>query len=165
MKTAILKSTGVRSVAFVILVHAISDVRAQSRRSIELNENAFALAAQLIKHGHFVADGKGAWTKHRPSADEENQFIRTHGFSEYAKWHMGIDKRFSENTKQRYKFPYGDFENVHRCGLLAVRVRAREYDYGEIENAAAELEHAIKNKLLPDTDSSTPKKELTLPGS
>jgi hypothetical protein len=48
------------------------------------------------------------------------------------------------NTKRRYKFPYGDLKNVHRCGLLAVRARARQYGYTEIESAAAELERAIK---------------------
>src|SRR5207248_5443133 len=83
------------------------------------NVNASAFAAQLIKEGHVIADGKGAWSKHRSSADEENEFIRVHGFGEYAKWHLGIDGRYPENTKSRYKFPYGDFKNVHRCGLLA----------------------------------------------
>ena len=148
MKTGILKSACVCSIGFVILVHAISDVRAQSRRSIELNENAVAFAVRLIKQGHFIADGKGAWTQHRPSADEENEFIRLHGFGEYAKWHLGIDSRFAENTKRRYKFPYGDFKNVHRCGLLAAKARARQYGYTEIENAATELERAIKGKPL-----------------
>jgi len=99
---------------------------------------------QLIRQGQVVADGKGAWTEHRPSADEENDFIRLRGFPEYAKWHLGIDRRFPENSKQRYKFPYGDFKNVHRCGLLAVKARAQQYGYQEIGNAAAELDGAIK---------------------
>ena len=62
-----------------------------------------------------------------PSANEENEFIRVHGFAEYAKWHLGLDDRFPENAKRRYKFPYGDFKDVHRCGLLAVKARARQY--------------------------------------
>jgi hypothetical protein len=40
---------------------------------------------------------------------------------------------------------------VHRCGLLAAKARARQYGYAEIENAAAELERAIKVKA---TDSN-----------
>jgi len=134
----------VYSVAIAFSLFAIGAVADQSRQSIELNETAYTFAMELIKEGQVVADGKGGWTKHRPSADEEYEFIRLHGFAQYAKWHLGIDRRFSENSKRRYKFPYGDFTNVHRCGLLAVKARARQYGYAEIGNAAAELDRAIK---------------------
>jgi len=134
----------VYSVAIAFSLFAIGAVADQSRQSIELNETAYTFAMELIKEGQVVADGKGGWTKHRPSADDENEFIRLHGFAQYAKWHLGIDRRFSENSKRRYKFPYGDFTNVHRCGLLAVKARARQYGYAEIGNAAAELDRAIK---------------------
>ena len=107
---------------------------------------AFLFAADLISKGQVVVDNKGAWTKHRASTDEENEFIRRRGFAEYAKWHLGVDLRFPENSKRRYKFPYGDFKNVHRCGLLAAKARARQYRYADIENAAAELEQAIKKR-------------------
>ena len=139
MKSAISRPAVVSFVTVGILFCAISGVFARSRGSIKLNEDAFAFAARLIKQGHVIADGKGAWRKHRPSTDEENEFIRLHGFGEYAKWHLGIDERFGANTKQRYKFPYGDFKNVHRCGVLAVKARARQYGYTEIESAAAKL--------------------------
>ena len=113
--------------------------------AIKLNEDAFAFAARLINDGHVIADRKGAWSGDRPSADQENEFIRLHGFGEYAKWHLGIDERYPENTKRRYKFPYGDFKNVHRCGLLAVKARARQYGDAEIENSALKLERTIKD--------------------
>ena len=144
MKTVLRTSPYFYATLLGVLVAGSCAVLAEPRNSIELNENAFTFAAELIKEGQVVADGKGAWSKDRPSADEENEFIRVHGFAEYAKWHLGIDRRFRENTKQRYKFPYGDFKNVHRCGLLAVKARARQYGYANIENAAAELERAIK---------------------
>jgi hypothetical protein len=143
MKSAISKPAFVSFVAVAILFCAISGVFAQSHGSIKLNEDASAFAARLINERHVIADGKGAWTTHRPSADQENEFIRLHGFGEYAKWHLGIDERYPENTKRRYKFPYGDFKSVHRCGLLAVKARAHQYGYIEIENAAADLERAI----------------------
>jgi hypothetical protein len=138
-----IRRTACVGLAVITVFLAIGVVLAQPRHSINLNRNGLTFAAELIKDGHFLADSKGAWTKHRPSADEENEFIRLHGFDEYAKWHLGIDDRFPENTKRRYKFPYGDFKNVHRCGLLAVKARARQYGYTEIENAAAELDRAI----------------------
>jgi len=143
MKMIIVKTARVCSIALVILFCAIIDIHAQSRGSIRLNQDAFTFAVQLIKEGHFIADSKGVWSGHQPSADEENEFIRLHGFSEYANWHLGIDDHYPENTKQRYKFPYGDFKNVHRCGLLAAKARARQYGYTEIENAAAKLEWAV----------------------
>jgi hypothetical protein len=137
------KPAFVRSLAFVILLCAIG-IRGQTRESVHLNQNAFAFAARLINEGHVIPDNKGAWAKDRPSAELENEFIRRHGFGEYAKWHLGIDERYAENTKRRYKFPYGDFKNVHRCGVLAVQSRAGEYRYSAIENAAAQLRQTIE---------------------
>ena len=153
MKSAIFKPAFVSFAAVGVLLCSIGDAFAQSRGSIKVNADAFAFAKQLINEGHVIADGKGAWTAHRPSADEENEFIRLHSFGEYAKWHLGIDERYGANTKRRYKFPYGDFKNVHRCGLLAARSRARQYGYTEIENAAAALEREIKNQPRINTDS------------
>jgi hypothetical protein len=143
MQVVIRSNAFVRSVAIALSLFAISAVTGQSRKSIEVNESAFTFAIKLIKRGEVIADGKGGWTKHRPSADDENEFIRLHGFAQYAKWHLGIDRRFPENSKRRYKFPYGDFKNVHRCGLLAARARARQYGYQEIGNTAEQLELAI----------------------
>lgn len=145
------KAAFVSSFAFVIVLCAIS-VLGQTRGSVHLNEDAVAFAARLIKEGHLVADGKGAWSDDRPLANQENLFIRRNGFAEYARWHLAVDERYPENTKRRYKFPYGDFKNVHRCGLLAVKARARQYGYAEIESAAAELERAIKDKPPINTD-------------
>jgi len=146
MKFVIRSNAFVHSIAIAVSLIAIGLVGAQSQNDIELNESAFTFAMELIKEGQVVVDGKGAWTEHRPSADEENDFIRLHGFAQYAKWYLGIDRRFPENSKRRYKFPYGDFKNVHRCGLLAAKARARLYGYAQISNAAAELEAAVKQR-------------------
>jgi hypothetical protein len=134
----------VHSIAITVFVFSIGNVAAQSRTGVQLNEDAVAFAAKIIKQGRFIADHKGAWTGHRSSANKENEFIRLHGFTAYAKWHLGIDRRFPENSKRRYKFPYGDFIDVHRCGLLAVKARARQYGYLQIENAATKLESLIE---------------------
>jgi hypothetical protein len=147
MKFGISRSAFVSLIAVGVLFCATRDVCAQARGSTKLNENASVFAASLIKEGRVIADGKGAWSKHRPSTDEENEFIRLHGFGEYAKWHLGINERYPANTKGRYKFPYGDFKNVHRCGVLAVKARARQYGYTEIESAAAKLLEISPAKL------------------
>jgi uncharacterized protein (DUF2267 family) len=46
-----------------------------------------------------------------------------------------------------YKFPYGDFENVHRCGVIAAEVRAAQRKYADIEVAAAHL-HGRLDELM-----------------
>ena len=124
-------------------------ITAAPRDNVQLNQGSVRFAEQLIETGHFVADKKGGWRDHRPSSDEENQFIRTHGIAEYAKWHLGIDERHSENTKAGYKFPFGDFKNVHRSALIAISSRARQYGYAQIENAAIELQRRLEQKAKP----------------
>jgi hypothetical protein len=116
----------------------IGDER-QNPDPIKVNLAALEHAKNLTQQGHVVVDKRNAWSEQQPSAEEENEFIRQHGFEEYAKWHLGIDDTHAENTKARYKFPYGDFENVHRSALLAVKGRARQYSYSNIENAAVQL--------------------------
>jgi hypothetical protein len=111
--------------------------------AVRLNQDAFDYARELVKQGHVIADDRGAWSQHQLSAEQENEFIRLHGFGEYAKWHLGIDDAHGEKTKARYKFPYGDFKNVHRSALLAVQSRASQYKHYDIENAALKLREMI----------------------
>lgn len=114
--------------------------------TVKLNNRAFNHAKKLINEGRVVFDDRDAWSEHQPSAQQENEFIRLHGFDEYGKWYLGIDDEEPEHTKGRYKFPYGDFTNVHRCGVLSAEVRAGQYKYYDIENAAAHLHGMIDAK-------------------
>jgi hypothetical protein len=106
---------------------------------VTLNERAFDHAQALIVAGRYVLDDRDAWSEHRPSAQQENDFIAAHGIGEYAKWHLGIDDEEDEDNKGRYKFPYGDFEKVYRCGLLAAESRSGQRKYFDIELAVAHL--------------------------
>jgi hypothetical protein len=118
--------------------------RSRAGHATKLNQIAFESCKELIRQGRVIIDQKGAWGRHQPSLEEENEFIRLHGFEEYAKWHLGIDEDRREATKARYKFPCGDFKNVHRCALLAVKSRAAQYNRDEIEHAASELLQMIE---------------------
>jgi hypothetical protein len=109
----------------------------------KLNETAFDHAKALIAEGRVVMDERDAWSEHQPSSRDENLFIERHGFHEYAKWYLGIDTEHREETKDRYKFPYGDFEKVHRCGVLSAESRAGQYKHADIEAAAAHLHGMI----------------------
>ena len=115
-------------------------------RPVKLNENALAYVKELIAQGRVVVDKKNSWRDHHPMAEAENEFIRVHGFAEYGKWHLGIDETHAEGTKARYKFPFGDFKNLHRCGLLAVKSRAHQFGYADIEMAAIRLIEIVNSK-------------------
>ena len=104
-----------------------------------LNKHSCEFAQDRIKHGHVVLDHRDDWSEHQPSTEAENEFIEAHGWDEYANWHLGVDDEASEHTKARYKFPYGDFERVHRCGLIAAEVRAARQKYLDIGDAAIRL--------------------------
>jgi hypothetical protein len=123
----------------------IADER-QNSDPIKVNLAALEYARKLIQQGHVVLDKRNGWSDQQSSAEEENEFIRQHGFEEYAKWHLGIDNTHAENTKARYKFPYGDFKNVHRSALLAARNRARQYQHHDVEKVAIELIQFIEEK-------------------
>ena len=75
MKAAISKLNCVAGIGLIVCLTAFSDARAQSSGSIKVNENAVALASQLIREGHLIVDGKGAWREHKPSPGVENEFI------------------------------------------------------------------------------------------
>jgi len=107
--------------------------------TVKLNKTAFDHAKKLISEGKYVLDQKDDWSEHQPSTQKENEFIRKHDYADYAKWHLGIDDAEDEDNKSRYKFPYGDFEKVHLCGVLAAESRAGQYKYADIESAAAHL--------------------------
>jgi hypothetical protein len=114
--------------------------------TVRLNNRAYDYARELIQEGKFVFDQRDAWSEHQPSAQQENEFIQQHGLYEYGKWYLGINDQRPENTKGHYEFPYGDFEKVHRCGVITAESRAGQYKHYDIENAAAHLHGMIDAK-------------------
>lgn len=115
----------------------------QTEGRVRLNVTAYEHARRAIAEGKAVIDERDAWSEHQPSSQQENKFIQLHGWTAYARWYLGINEEAAEQTKQRYEFPYGDFEKVHRCGVLATESRAAQYDHADIETAAAHLHGMI----------------------
>jgi hypothetical protein len=115
--------------------------------AVKLSQSAYDHAKRLIDEGKAVRDERDDWSEHQPSAEEENRFIEAHGWREYGHWHLGRDDEENQETKAHYKFPYGDFELVHRCGLLAAESRAGQYGYQDIESAAAHLHGMIEASI------------------
>jgi hypothetical protein len=105
--------------------------------SYTLNRRAVAHARKLIDARQYVLDSD--WGEAQPSADDENAFLASHSWAEYAKWHLGLTKGATDETKARYAFVYGDFRRVHRTGLIACQYRAAEWRHKAIELAAHRL--------------------------
>jgi hypothetical protein len=107
--------------------------------AVKLNQSGFEHAKDLVAEDHVVIDERDDWSEHQPGADEENAFIEEHGWAEYGKWHLGVDDEKNAETKGHWKFPYGDFSDVHRCAILAAESRAGQYKHADIELAVAHL--------------------------
>ena len=107
--------------------------------AIELNEPALRQARSLVRDGKVVRDERDDWSEAAPSADDENAFIEREGWTAFSHWHLGIDKSAKPETKQAYSFPYGDFERVHRSGVISGESRAGQYDHTEIERELKKL--------------------------
>jgi hypothetical protein len=107
--------------------------------AVKLHRPAYDQATALIRDGRCVLDERDDWSEHQPTAAQENEFIEAHGWREYGHWHLGVDDEASTETKAHYKFPYGDFSAVHRCGVLAAESRAAQRDYEDVKTAAAHL--------------------------
>src|SRR6267378_4508028 len=88
--------------------------------TVHLHRSALTHARNLIRQGKVVRDERDAWR-------------------EYGKWHLGVDDQENEETKARYRFPYGDFSKVHRCGVISAESRAGQYKYLDVERAATQL--------------------------
>jgi hypothetical protein len=102
-----------------------------------VNPEAVAHAERLIDARQYVLVSE--WGTVQPRAGEENAFLGSHSWEDYAKWHLGLTEGAKDGTKARYAFVYGDFRRVHRMGLIACHYRAAEWRHKEIELAAHEL--------------------------
>lgn len=111
--------------------------------AVTLHRAGFDHARSLVAEGEIVFDDHDAWSEHQPSAEQENEFIREHGHAEYRRWHLEIDGAEREGTKAHDTFPFGDCRNVRRCAVLSAAGRAGQYEYRDLENAAAHLHGTI----------------------
>ena len=77
--------------------------------AVTLNRRAYEHAKELINDGRFVFDERDVWSEHRPSAQEENDFIRLHDSAKYGKGYFQRrkacnpkDTRLSSKLRSRH---------------------------------------------------------------
>jgi len=112
--------------------------------SYSVNERAVARARRLIDAHQYVLNS--VWNDVQPGADDENAFLESHSWDDYAEWHLGLTEGAKDHTKARYAFVYGDFRRVHRMGLIACQYRAAEWRHKDVELATHELLQRLDNQ-------------------
>jgi hypothetical protein len=105
--------------------------------SYSVNRAAVARARKLIDAHQYVLESE--WGSVQPGADDENAYLESHPWDDYAEWFLGLTEGATDETKSRYAFVYGDFRRLHRSGLIACQYRAAEWRHKEIELAAHDL--------------------------
>ena len=75
--------------------------------SYSVNERGVERARALIEARQYVLDSE--WGDVQPGAADENAFLESHSWDEYAEWHLGLTEGATDETKARYAFVYGDF--------------------------------------------------------
>ena len=105
--------------------------------SYSVNERAVARARRMIDAHQYVLES--TWGDVQPTADDENAYLESHSWDEYAEWHLGLTDGANDETKARHAFVYGDFRRVHRSGLIACVYRASEWRHKAVELAAHDL--------------------------
>ena len=111
--------------------------------SYSVNDRAVARARRLIDAHQYVLQSN--WGEVQPTADDENAFLASHSWDEYAEWHLGLTDGANDDTNARYAFVYGDLRRVHRMGLIACQYRAAEWRHKDVELAAHELLQHLDN--------------------
>ena len=105
--------------------------------SYAVNETGVERARRLIDARQYVLDSD--WGDVQPRAADENAFLESHTWDEYAAWHLGLTEGATDHTKARYAFVYGDLRRVHRSALIACVYRAAEWRHKAVELAAHDL--------------------------
>ncbi|WP_099040452.1 hypothetical protein [Mycobacterium neglectum] len=109
-----------------------------------VNDGAVAKARELIDARQYVLDSD--WGDVQPRADDQNSYLESHSWEDYAQWHLGLTEGATDGTKARYAFVYGDLRRLHRTGLIACVYRAAEWRHKDVEVAAYELLQYLDDK-------------------
>jgi len=102
-----------------------------------VNKAGVAKARALIDARQYRV--RSRWADVQPHAPEQNAFLKSRGWDEYASWHLALREGAAEQTKARYAFVFGDFRRLHRMGLIACYYRAAEWEHKQVMLAAHDL--------------------------
>ena len=76
-----------------------------SMASYTVNDAAVAKARSLIRGRQYVLDSD--WGDVQPKAKDENAFMASHSWSEYAEWHLGLTEGATDETRRAMRSSTG----------------------------------------------------------
>ena len=116
-----------------------------------LNSTAYDYATTLIREDKIDKDSDWSF-----STEEENALLGEDGddWDNYAKWFLLEDEDANEETKERYKFPFGKDGKIYRKALTAIRQRAAQFNYDDVFEAAGKLIDMIDEEKALAMDCS-----------
>ena len=133
----------------------------------KLNNKGYDNASSLIEDDK--VDKNSDWSF---SSEDGNALLGEDGddWENYAKWFLLVNEDANEDTKDRYKFPFGKEGKVYRSGLTAIRQRAGQFGYDDVFEAAGKLidkidgkeEASVKNELEYDHKLNFTKEEMEI---
>tara|TARA_R110002020_G_scaffold33846_3_gene102772 strand:+ start:1105 stop:1860 length:756 start_codon:yes stop_codon:yes gene_type:complete len=108
------------------------DIYAKSK----LNSKGYDNAASLVESDDVDKDSDWSF-----SSEDGNALLGEDGddWENYAKWFLFENEDASEETKDRYKFPFGKGGKIYRSALSAIRQRAAQFGYDDVFEAAGKL--------------------------
>ena len=110
--------------------------------AVQLNKKSEKFAMELINVGDI---SNAAWSF---SAADGNAILGDdEDWAAYADYHLAQDTEFDDDTKARYKYPFGKAGKVYVAALRAIRSRAAQQDLTTIFDAAGRLLDAANEKL------------------
>lgn len=126
----------------------INFIKSEKPMRVTVNKKAFEYAKEMIHKNKFSDKRGSADAKHAtPTAQEEEAYIKSYGWDQLSRWYLGVHLDRPENTRNRYEFPMGDFNEIHRSDLLEIQKRAHNNNYPDIAQAAQQLVDLIDKKF------------------
>ncbi len=91
------------------------------------------------------------------STSDGNALLGPNGddWTNYGKWHLGIDASADSKTKAHWKYPFGKGGKVYRSGIIAIKQRAGGNNDAEILSAADDLLELIDGNEEPSENDMT----------
>jgi hypothetical protein len=134
----------------------------------KLNSKGYDHAKSLINNNKIDKDSKWDFT-----SEDGNSLLGENGddWENYAKWFLLENEDASEDTKDRYKFPFGKDGKIYRSALSAIRQRASQFGYDEVFEAAGKLiemidgeesKEEVKNEVEYDHTLNFSKEEMEI---
>ncbi|MGC2310989.1 MAG: hypothetical protein WA432_05230 [Candidatus Babeliaceae bacterium] len=105
--------------------------------ALKLNPKAIEHAEKLIKAGE--CEHTMSWEEAKPTQNDTVRFLDTHNLNEYGYWFLAINTDNSQESKEYYELPIGDFNVVYKGALLEAHKVARHKGAQDIEGAVSKL--------------------------